>query len=104
MRRSPRSTVAIRSLSVTGFIQRALAALFVVGAVVDQRVILGLDPWVKPLKFAASITIYVWTVAWLLGDVRRGAPRTAAVISAGVAVSMLTEIACIGAGLPSLRP
>ena len=61
-------------LWVTGLVQLALAGLFVVGLAVDDRILLGVSPWLKPLKFAVSITIYLWTVAWLLGDVRAGAP------------------------------
>lgn len=90
-----------RVLSLTGWVHLVLAVAFVVGTFVDHRTVLGLDPWVKPLKFALSITIYVWTVAWLLGDLRAAAPRAARVISGGVAVSMLAEIACIA--LQSLR-
>jgi hypothetical protein len=82
-------------LWVTGLIQLTLGVAFVVGLVVDDRLILGVNPWLKPLKFALSITIYVWTVAWLLGDVSEGAPRIARVISIGTSVAMLVEIACI---------
>jgi hypothetical protein len=40
-------------LWVTGLIHLALALAFLVGLVVDERVILGVNPWLKPLKFAA---------------------------------------------------
>src|SRR5260221_209270 len=55
---------------------------------------LGVNVWIKPIKFAMSIAIYVWTVAWLLEYLRlpSWAKRT---ISWGIAISMLTEIACI---------
>ena len=51
----------------------------------------------KPnIKFAMSIAIYVWTVAWLLEYLRL--PSWAKrIISWGIAISMLTEIACITA-------
>jgi hypothetical protein len=88
-------------LWVTGLVQLALAGLFVVGLAVDDRILLGVSPWLKPLKFAVSITIYVWTVAWLLGDVRAGSPGAARAISVGTSVAMLVEIACIA--LQSLR-
>jgi hypothetical protein len=94
-----------RLLSLTGWAHVALAAVMLLGLVVDDRQILGINPWVKPLKFAVSITIYVWTVAWLLGGVRAGAPRGAAVISRGVSLAMFVEIACIAGqswrGVPS---
>jgi hypothetical protein len=88
-------------LWVTGWVELGLGAAFVVGLVVDDRLILGVNPWLKPLKFALSITIYVWTIAWLLGEVSAAAPQLARVISIGTAVAMLTEIACIA--LQSLR-
>lgn len=88
-------------LWTTGLVHLALAVAFAVGLAVDGRVLLGVSPWLKPLKFALSIAIYVWTVAWLLGDVRAGAPRAATVISGGVALTMLVEIVCIA--LQSLR-
>ena len=88
-------------LWVTGPVQLALAGLFVVGLAVDDRILLGVSPWLKPVKFAVSITIYVWTVAWLLGDVRAGAPGLARFISVGTSAAMLCEIA--GIALQSLR-
>lgn len=88
-------------LWLTGLVQLGLAGAFVVGLALDDRVLLGVNPWLKPLKFAVSITIYVWTVAWLLKDVRAGAPGTANAISIGTSASMLVEIACIA--LQSLR-
>ena len=84
-----------RFLWRVGLVHLALATLMLVGLAVDGRVILGLNPWVKPLKFALSITIYVWTIAWLLGDVRPGSPRSARAISRGTGVAMLVEIAAI---------
>jgi hypothetical protein len=88
-------------LWVTGLVQLTLAAAFAIGLGLDDRVLLGVSPWLKPLKFALSITIYVWTVAWLLGDVRASAPGAARVISVSTSVAMLAEIACIA--LQSLR-
>ena len=34
----------------------------------DTRLILGLNPWVKPMKFLSSITIFLWTVAWFMPE------------------------------------
>jgi hypothetical protein len=75
---------------VTGLVHLALAGLFVVGLVVDDRVLLGLNPWLKPLKFALSITIYLWTVAWLLGDVRASAPGVAKAIGFAALYALAT--------------
>jgi hypothetical protein len=53
-------------LLVVAAIHAALFALFAAATLVDERTILGLDPWLKPAKFAASIAIYLATIAWLL--------------------------------------
>jgi hypothetical protein len=59
----------------------------------DSRLVMGINAWIKPSKFALSITIYVWTVAWLLEYLPL--TRGKKIISWGISISMLTEIACI---------
>jgi hypothetical protein len=91
-------------LWAVGWLHVLLLAGMAVAALVDSRQVLGINPWIKPMKFASSITLYVWTVAWLMGAVRdaRGARR---VVSVTVAVAMVVEIACISLqsarGVPS---
>ena len=83
-----------RVLAVTGWIHLALLAGMTVISLFDSRLVMGTNVWIKPIKFAASITIYVWTVAWLLEYLRL--PNWAKrIISWGISISMLTEIACI---------
>jgi hypothetical protein len=83
-------------LAVTGWIHLALLAGMLVVSPFDSRLVMGIDPWIKPIKFALSITIYVWTIAWLLEYLRlRSWVRR--VISWGISISMLTEITCIAA-------
>lgn len=50
-------------------------ALMLVGLVVvtllsisDNRLILGINPWIKPMKFFISVTIFLWTIAWFMPD------------------------------------
>ena len=85
-----------RVLAITGWIHLALLAGVLVIFPFDSRLVMGINVWIKPIKFAMSIAIYVWTVAWLLEYLRlpSWAKRT---ISWGIAISMLTEIACITA-------
>ena len=33
---------------------------------VDDTTIMGINAWIKPIKFLLSITIYCWTMGWLL--------------------------------------
>jgi hypothetical protein len=32
----------------------------------DSRLIMGINPWIKPMKFGLSVAIYCWTFGWLL--------------------------------------
>ena len=85
-----------RVLAITGWIELALLAGMLVVSTFDSRLVMGINPWIKPIKFAGSITVYVWTVAWLVEYLRL--PSWAKrIISWGISVSMLTEIACITA-------
>lgn len=81
-------------LAITGWIHLALLAGMLVALPFDARLVMGINPWIKPIKFAISITIYVWTVAWLLEYLRLPS-WTKRIISWGISISMLTEIACI---------
>lgn len=92
-------------LSIVGWANLGLALVLLVGVALDSRLILGINPWIKPLKFALSIAIYVFTVALLLHGIKDVAPRSVHWISRGVALSMSVEIVCIALqswrGVPS---
>jgi hypothetical protein len=92
-------------LTIVGWANLGLALVLLLGLAVDSRLVLGINPWIKPLKFTVSIAIYVFTVALLLRGVRDAAPRSARWISRGVALSMSVEIVCIALqswrGVPS---
>ncbi|WP_437623199.1 hypothetical protein [Sorangium sp. So ce1151] len=47
----------------------ALLVLLLGVAPLDARLVLGVNPWIKPAKFAASIAVYLLTINWLIGDV-----------------------------------
>ena len=59
----------------------------------DQRQILGINAWVKPMKFAISIAIYAWTFAWLLGYVED--KRAVRRIAFWLIVTMTVEVVLI---------
>ncbi len=63
-------------------------------AAFDTRQALGINIWVKPGKFAASIAIYVWTLAWFM-EYLRGPAGAKGLIRWGVAGAMVAEIICI---------
>ncbi len=83
-----------RVLALAGWLFLGLLATLLVAAALDHRQLLGINVWTKPIKFAASIAIYLWTVAWLLGELP-GAARAKSLIRWGTTVAMLFEIACI---------
>lgn len=43
-----------------------LALLFPIAMIADVRTILGLDPWIKPQKFAVSLAVFLGTMGWIL--------------------------------------
>lgn len=43
----------------------------IIGSIVDDHVITGVDGWFKPIKFALSIGIYSVTLSWLFGQLTR---------------------------------
>ena len=62
----------------------------------DQRLILGLNPWIKPMKFLTSITIFLWTVAWFMPETQGGgASGFSRIVRWTIASAMVIEIACI---------
>ena len=63
----------------TGWFHIGLSILFVALLPLDSRTILGISPWIKPLKFALSTWIYVWTMGWLMAHVSMGRTESAVV-------------------------
>jgi len=80
----------------------AMAALAVacgIGMLVDDRTLLGVNAWEKPLKFAISTSVYAITWSWLIGQLQRGR-RIAWWAGTISAVLLLIELAIItGASL-----
>jgi len=72
----------------------ALAAVSLAGLVVDDRTVLGVSTWLKPLKFAVSFLVYAVTMAWMISLLTR-ARRLAWWAGAVVAVFGGLEVALI---------
>src|SRR5918999_1825989 len=86
-RRNPPLVALVLSMLV-------LAAVALLGLVVDPRIITGAPAWMKPLKFAVSIAIYGATLLWMLTFIP-DRPRLVAVISWGVFLALGIEMALI---------
>ena len=81
-------------LTATGWIHVGLLILSLILFVFDGREILGINAWIKPMKFALSIWIYLWTMAFLFGYL--SVPTKVLQVLGGViSLAMLTEIVCI---------
>jgi hypothetical protein len=83
--------------------QAALLALSAGALPFDRRHVLGLNPWVKPIKFELSVMVFLATMALILralGSTGRW-PRTRAWIGWGLGLCMVVENSIIA--LQSLR-
>jgi len=65
-----------------------------VGLLVDHRLITGAPAWLKPAKFAISISIYCFTFVWLLGFVENR-PRLVRLAANVTVVSFVVEMIII---------
>lgn len=83
-----------RALTIVGVLHLALFIALVIAATTDDRQLLGVNVWLKPIKFAISIAIYVGTLAWIL-PAAPGPRWSHGVIRWGVSVAMLTEMTLI---------
>jgi len=79
------------------FLYRVGLFMFITGVLLlfplsfDTRTILGINPWIKPIKFCLSVGIYLFTIAWFLEYIKSH-KRIKKVISYVTGVSMILEI------------
>ena len=64
------------------------------GIFVDHRLITGAPAWLKPAKFAISVSIYCFTFVWMLGFVENR-PRLVRLVANVTAGSLIVEMAVI---------
>ena len=77
-----------RPLTFLGIVMVFTFLATMVGIALDHRVITGAPAWLKPAKFAVSVSIYSFTFVWLLGFVQ-GRPRLVR-LAANVTVFSIT--------------
>jgi hypothetical protein len=65
-----------------------------VGLAADPTLITGAPAWLKPLKFAISTAMFSFTLAWMIGQLRRFR-RFAALLGKVLAIALIVEIALI---------
>jgi len=83
-----------RPLTVLGVVMLITFLATSVGIFMDPRIITGVPAWVKPAKFAISISVYAFTFAWLLGFVE-GYPRLVRLIANVTVASISVEMVAI---------
>jgi len=64
------------------------------GVLLDHRVITGAPAWLKPAKFAISISVYCFTFVWLLGFVENR-PRLVRFVANVTVISFIVEMIAI---------
>jgi hypothetical protein len=87
------SMEASRGIAVGVWWNVALLAGSLAALPFDQRKILGLNPWIKPIKFEISVIIFLLTVGlmlWALGDVPELA-RSKWWLGWGFGIAMIVE-------------
>ena len=83
-----------RTLTVSALVMVGALAAFVVGLVIDPRVITGAPAWLKPVKFAVSTAIYMFTLAWVFTYLGEW-PRLRKLVGRGTAAIFIVEVAII---------
>ena len=89
-----RSWHANRPLTATALIMAAVLVASVAGLVLDPRTVTGAPVWLKPAKFAISISVYALTLVWAFSYLPAW-PRTRAIVGWTTAVTLTIEIVVI---------
>jgi hypothetical protein len=69
------------------------APIMVAFAAADTRTVMGVNPWIKPIKFSLSMAIYAATFGWLLEHLQIAMPtkrRLAGVVAATLIIEMVS--------------
>jgi hypothetical protein len=82
------------SLTITGLLMLPALTLAIVGLIMDPRLITGAPAWLKPAKFALSIAVYVFTLAWVFMFIPEF-KRTRRMVGWVTSIVMVLELAII---------
>jgi hypothetical protein len=95
LRRLPhRALDANPALTIMGGAMLITFVATLVGLFVDHRVITGVPAWLKPAKFAISVSVYCFTFVWLLGFVENR-PRLVRLVANVTVASFIVEMTVI---------
>jgi len=83
-----------RVLMTTGFVMLTLFAILATVSLFDSQQILGINRWIKPMKFTISTAIYLWTVAVYLRFIN-GYEKSKRIIGWGISALFAGEIVLV---------
>lgn len=83
-----------RALTVLAGVMSGMLVVCVAGLLFDHRTVGGQPVWLKPGKFAVSLAVYGFTLAWMLAQLRRGR-RAAGRAAVAIAVAAYVEYVVI---------
>jgi len=78
----------------TGAAQLLALLLVTLISIGDARLILGINPWIKPMKFLLSSAILLWSVAWFMPETLNK-PAHRGLVRWTIAVAMTIELVLI---------
>lgn len=81
-------------LYYTGLISFLLVPVFGILTGVDSRTVLGVNTWIKPIKFAISIGVFLWTMIWYLEQLKEF-PQFKARVEKYFLISTMVELVLI---------
>lgn len=83
-----------RPLFISGLFTIIMGIFFIAGIFLDSRYITGSPAWLKPTKFAISVSIYTFTILWFLSFVdtnKTWRARMVKVIGWGLVLTLAAE-------------
>jgi hypothetical protein len=84
-------------LAVVGLIHLVAGIGLIFYLPFESRQVLGINLWIKPIKFYLSSAIYLWTFAIFLPHLRPKHPKSVSLIAWTIALAMIVENSCITA-------
>ena len=85
-----RNTVLAR----TGWLHICLFFAALALSLVDETQVMGVNVWIKPMKFMVSIAIYLWTIAWFMAYLP-GPLAALRLVAWGASSAMILESVCL---------
>jgi hypothetical protein len=78
-------------LAITGLIHLIFGLLVLFLLPFETRQVMGINLWIKPIKFYLSSAIYLWTLAIYLSYLKDTHPRSTRIVAWSLAMTILIE-------------